>query len=386
MSHIHVCLVSEQTIPNILGIYHFKPDILWFVSTKKMEDDRKTDCIENTLKLRRLLPSKENIKKIVVDQDSLSDCMSKIEDLLEKVDGEVEYIVNITGGNKIMALASYEIFREIGQKVIVGYMPLGKNEFIQIFPRSKPLKTYEIIERLNLEEYLMSYGFKIQNKDSFSEIKTKAISNRDNSKWILDNYEQLKGMLGLLYKELKEERKQKRYHLSAIFDRDIMRIENELLDRYVFEVKQRQITKDMTKDEIVYLTGGWFEEYVFNEVYGLAEDRVFDDAMMGVTIESLDKTTNELDIAFMKSNVFYHIECKTLGDEKKQEIIKDEVYKKGAILKRLGLGEKRAIICTTHNQISEALSVRAKEYGVEILPIQHVRDLKRWLSERFEAN
>src|SRR3989338_7295770 len=232
MSHIHVCLVSEQTIQNILGIYHFKPDILWFVSTKKMEDDRKTDCIENTLKLRRLLPSKENIKKIVVDQDSLSECMSKIEDLLEKVDGEVEYIVNITGGNKIMALASYEIFREIGQKVIVGYMPLGKNEFIQIFPRSKPLKTYEIIERLNLEEYLMSYGFKIQNKDSFSEIKTKALSRKDTSSWILDNYEQLKEVLDFLYEHIGGKRKQKKYHLSAAFDRDFTKIEREMLDKH----------------------------------------------------------------------------------------------------------------------------------------------------------
>ena len=278
-----------------------------------------------------------------------------------------------------MALASYEIFREIGQKVIVGYMPLGKNEFIQIFPRSKPLKTYEIIERLNLEEYLMSYGFKIQNKDSFSEIKTKALSRKDTSIWILDNYEQLKEVLDFLYEHIGGKRKQKKYHLSAAFDRDFTKIEREMLDKHGLKIDDRLVSKDLLKDEIVYLTGGWFEEYVFNEVYGLAEDRVFDDAMMGVTIESLNKTTNELDIAFMKSNVFYHIECKTLGDEKEQKIIRDEVYKKGAILKQLGLGEKRAIICTTHNQISEGLSARAKEYGIEILSIQQVRDLKRWL-------
>jgi len=27
----HICLVSDQTIPNILGIYHFKPDRVIFV-------------------------------------------------------------------------------------------------------------------------------------------------------------------------------------------------------------------------------------------------------------------------------------------------------------------------------------------------------------------
>lgn len=376
MKTILISLISEQTIPNILIAAHYKPDIMWFVSTKKMEDDRKTECIENTLRLKGVLPLPENIVKVVVDQDSLSDCMSKIEELLEKVNGEVEYIVNITGGNKIMALAAYEIFRDIGQKVIIDYMPLGKNEWTQIFPRKKPLKVYEVKERLNLEEYLMSYGFRIQNKD-------KAFSHKEESRWILDNYEQLKGMLGFLYKNMGDKRNRKNYHLSADLDREFTKIEREMLAQHGFEMDGRLVSKDLLKDEIVYLTGGWFEKYVFNEVYKLVEDGLLNDAMMGVTIESLNKTTNELDIAFIKDNSFYHIECKTLGDEREQGIVRDEVYKKGAISMLLGKGEKRAIICTTHNQISEALSARGKEYGVEILPIQQVRDLKKWLSERF---
>ncbi|MEK7846295.1 MAG: DUF1887 family CARF protein, partial [Nitrospinota bacterium] len=341
------------------------------------------DCIENTLKLRRLLPSKENIKKEIVDQNSLTYCMDKIEALLEKVDGEVEYIVNITGGNKIMALAAYEIFREIGQKVIIGYMPLGKNEFIQIFPRKKPLKSYDIKERLTIEEYLMSYGFGIQNKEKCQAIKERAIFRKDNSGWILDNYENLKGVLGFLYKQIGKQRNQKNFHLSATFDREFGQIEREMLDRHHFEIKDSAITKDMTKDEIGYLTGGWLEEYVFNEVYKLVQDSVLDDITMGINIESFGGTSNELDIAFIKDNFFYHIECKTLGDEEEQKIIRDEVYKRGAILKQLGLGEKRAIICTTHNQISEAHSARAKEYGVEILQIHQVRDLKNQLLKSF---
>jgi len=376
MKTILVSLISEQTIPNILVAAHYKSDILWFISTDRSEKERKTECIENALKLKGILPSSVHIKKIVVNQDSLNDCINQIESLINTINGEVEYIVNITGGNKIMALAAYEIFRDIGQKVVIGYMPLGKNEFAQIFPRKKPLKVYEVKERLNLEEYLMSYGFRIQNKD-------KAFFHKEETKWILDNYEQLKGILGFLYKNMGDKRKQKKYHLSAAFDREFTKIEREMLNKHGFETDGRLVSKDMLKDEIVYLTGGWFEEYVFNEVYSLVEGKALDDAMMGVIIESLSRTTNELDIAFMKSNVFYHIECKTLADEKEQKIIRDEVYKKGAILKQLGLGEKRAIICTTHNQISEALSARGKEYGVEILPIQQVRDLKKWLPERF---
>lgn len=41
MLNIHVCLISDQTIPNILSIAHFKPDEVLFVSTEEMEKKKK---------------------------------------------------------------------------------------------------------------------------------------------------------------------------------------------------------------------------------------------------------------------------------------------------------------------------------------------------------
>lgn len=382
MKKILISLISEQTIPNIIVAAYYKPDILWFVSTERMERERKTECVENTLRLKGLLSSTKDIKKIVVDQDSLTDCMNKIEDLIEEVNNEVEYMVNITGGNKVMALAAYEIFREIGQRVVIEYIPLGKNELVQIFPREKPLKICGIRERLSLEEYLCCYGFRIQNKNKAEEIKTKAFSRKDSTVKILCNYEQLKGVLGFLYKNLKDVRNQKKYRLSETFDSDITNNEKEMLNRHGFEIKDRLISKDLTKDDIVYLTGGWFEEYVYSEVYSLVNDGMLDDAMMNIAIESLSGVTNELDIAFVKDNIFYYIECKTLSEEEK-DIVRDEVYKKGAISTLLGKGEKRAMICTTQSQINESLTKRAKDYGIEILTIEQVRNLKNRLKESF---
>lgn len=140
----------------------------------------------------------------------------------------------------------------------------------------------------------------------------------------------------------------------------------------------------MKKDEIVYLTGGWFEEFVFTEVYDIVQDNILNDAMIGVKIESLSGASNDLDIAFMKDNSFYHIECKTLGNEEDQSIIREEVYKKGVISTLLGKGERRAMICITQSQISEAIMKRAQDYGVEILTIEQARKLKDRLKKRFE--
>ena len=283
-----------------------------------------------------------------------------------------------------MALAAYDIFREIGQKVIIDYMPLCKNEVLQFFPKKRPLKIYEIKERLKLIEYLMSYGFKIQNEDKFPTIRDKAISRRETSRWILNNYERLKGLLGFLYAQLGEKRKMVKYSMTAMFDRPLSEIERELLNKQRFKVRDQSIMKELAKDEIIYLTGGWFEEYIFNEVYDLVRDDILDDAMIGIKIESLSGAVNELDIAFIKDNVFYYIECKTLGEGRKEkDIISEEVYKKGAISTLLGKGERRAFICTTLSHIKESLSSRARDYGIEILPIEQIRDFKNTLTGRF---
>ena len=78
MSHIHVCLVSEQTVPNILGIHHFKPDRVVFCTTKRMEDEGRTDAIINTLKICGLDYSGSNLHdRIKVDQYCLEDCEAK---------------------------------------------------------------------------------------------------------------------------------------------------------------------------------------------------------------------------------------------------------------------------------------------------------------------
>ncbi len=384
MKTILVSLISDQTIPNILVAAHYKPDIFWFISTLKMEEERKAECIENTLRLKGLMTQDDHIPTEIVDQDSLIDCISKIEALVEKMKGEVQYIVNITGGNKVMALAAYDIFRGIGEKVVIGYIPIGRNEFVQMFPRKKTIKTSAIPERLNLEEYLSSYGFSIVNKDKLDTTKYAATLRKDMSTWILSNYEQLKGLLGFLYIGLMDGRDKKRYGFSSAFNREPSAVEKEMLKRHGFVLNGRLISKDLTKEEMVYLTGGWFEEYIFNEVFDLVQDNILDDAFMDIIIESLSGVPNQLDIAFVKDNVFYYIECKTLGEgNKEKNIVSEEIYKKGAISTLLGKGEKRAFICTTQNKINESNVIRGQAYGIEILSLNDVRDLTCRLKQRF---
>jgi len=386
MRKILVSLVGEQTVPNILTTLHHKPDILWFITTDRMVKEKRAECIENALKSRNSFSRVREIEKIIVDQDSLTDCIDKIENHVGKVSGEVEYIVNLTGGNKVMALAAYEVFREMGERVSIDYVPLGKNEIVRIFPRKKPLNVYEIKERLSLEEYLYGYGFIVQNKSNLEKVKNSAFAQKEISQWIFINYEQLKGILQLLYRFLGRARDYKKYLLTESLEKDPQSIERDFLKKFGFEIRGRSISKDLTKNEIVYLTGGWFEEHIFNEVYSLVQEGILDDAIIGVKIESFSRTSNDLDVAFMKDNGFFHIECKTLGNEEGQNIIRDELYKKGAVSALLGKGQKRAMICTTQRQISASILTRAHDYGIEILTIDEIKNVKNVLRKKFSAS
>lgn len=381
MKKILVSLISEQTVPNVIVAEHFMPDVYWFLSTKRMENEGKRRYVESTLILKKHNLMLKNTLIKIVDQDSLADCIEKIEEMINMVNEESSYIVNITGGNKIMAIAAIEVFRDIGEKVIIGYVPLSKNDFIQIYPRKKPLRVHEISARLSVEEYLSCYGFEIKNKGQIQSSISTAIKRGALSHWLLDNYEELKGMLGFLYKNIGNKRNEARVEMLSEFNREPSGVEREFLKRLGFTLENKIIKKILTRDEIIYLTGGWFEEYIFSEIYKMLQRGFINDVKIGIQVSSISGTDNELDIAFMKNNIFYHIECKTLGEEEEQFIIRDEVYKKGAILHQLGKGGN-AFICTTHNSIKPSLLNRARDYNVIILNLNDVRNLSEEISKQ----
>lgn len=93
MGHIHICLVSEQTIPNILGLYQNHPEEIIFCTTGKMENLGKSDAIINTLKLYGLdYSSKSN--RVLVDQDCLEDCEAKLSNIARKYSNQ-KFVVNL---------------------------------------------------------------------------------------------------------------------------------------------------------------------------------------------------------------------------------------------------------------------------------------------------
>lgn len=328
MNHIHVCLVSDQTIPNILGIHHFKPDKVLFCTTNKMEQNKRTDAIINTLKLYGQDCSDPALyERIVVDQDCLDDCESKLSEAVAKYRND-EIVVNLTGGTKIMVLGAYNSFKSSAKRMI--YTPIPKNEFITVYPKegrcNKPV-AYNL--KLSVRAYVTAYGVKVKNPAKIESLKSGAASNKDLCRWMALNYKAIENLLFEFYKNLYKHRGKKNFKLKM--DYALQREEEKEFLKQL-GMTDEKIDKTLSKNEIRFLTGDWLSDYCFNEIAALAVD----DCVTGIELISPKGVDNEFDVMFTKDNALYIVECKSLQPGK-DEKYQDFLYKISALQQDFGL-------------------------------------------------
>lgn len=370
MSHIHVCLVSDQTIPNILGICHFKPDELLFITTQKMESLKKTQHILSTVK-RFEFDYGHRHKCIEVHEDSLLDCKKKLDQWIGGREGS-EFTVNLTGGTKMMSIAAYEYFKEYSAKMI--YIPLGKNEFITPFPKSAANKITPLSLKLSVTDYLSAYGLKVTNSKKLLLNHAEAQQRQKLSRWIVRNYNEVKPLLEKFgQKKIRDERNNKKgYMLNTSYNPGNEK-EKELFQKAGFTYQENTYSKHLGQSEINYLTGGWLEEYCYNEILQF-KGRGIDDVVTGIVPEA-ETRKNEFDVMFTKDNALYTVECKSLdqNDDTKTEAL----YKIAALQKDFGLRVESFFVSTSPHilkdgKLRNAVQARAEQFKTMVIPPNEV--------------
>ena len=104
--------LSDQQIPNLLSIIHYKPDLLIMLETERM---RKNDKARNLLDALEMAIKDRDYKKrceiVPVEQSGfLESIITTLEKCYRKYP-ESRWYVNLTGGTKPMAIAAYEFFK-----------------------------------------------------------------------------------------------------------------------------------------------------------------------------------------------------------------------------------------------------------------------------------
>ncbi len=352
-----VSLVSDQTIPNVELIKEFESEIesYVFITTEYMESEKKdrTNCIITAAHLKGV-----DEKRIVVIEDSITDIEGK---LTSNMPSEKQYIVNLTGGTKIMSIAVFNFFQKKNAKIY--YKPIRTNKILSVEDDSIFRK---ITTKIHVKDYLLSYGVKSKSAKSF-EI-------REITQKIFDDF--VSGNID--YKVIENLRvsyrsKRNKYSISTIENDEREGYQISSLGAFMVNlgfVGKEKSDAVITKHEIAYLTGGWYEElcyFYFKEQLSLGDD----DIQLGVKLEKSDYVLdNDLDVVFIFNNNIYVVECKTAMSKNGKvstALFNETIYKSSALRAKFGLTVNNMLLTLSsmaHKNIDYA--ERAKVMNIEL--------------------
>jgi len=367
MGTILVSLISEQTIPNVLFIKEIQNsmsvDYYFFITTEEMEREEFGNRRKWILRSCNINDDKQDyITVLSEDKNNIQNKLSEKMNLFESYD---KIMVNITGGTKIMSIAAYEFFlNNFKSKSELWYKPINfKERFCSIISNGVSEDKDLIINyKLSVSEYLTSCGIFNDRYKTKTNFIDKKFTEEFFEKFINDNrIRQIAEKVREWFRSdtapfLKEIKKKDKINLDEI--EDLKDLKRDLIDIQVPLIDQ----KILTKQTIEYITGGWFEEYVYwkiKEKYSLKDDQIKLGVVLTPNVKNGDKinyfTNNDLDVVFVYENELYVIECKTAV----KDFFMETVYKMAAIRKYFGLTVKSILVTlsTLDNNQKERASV-----------------------------
>lgn len=364
-----VILVSAQTVPNVQFLKWFLKNNfqtgleLIFVSTNAMEKLQKSEAIWNALDEKQKFFSER--KTVLVDENDMADVqknLSQTEDFtsFEKVS------VSITGGTKLMSISAFMFFSKLKNSEIF-YQPIS-DKLQELSPEQKNIPD---VENLTLKEYFTAFNMNFKfgckcvktweyNQDVYdSLIKEKHETIRkmlqfQNDSWFRNIYKR-KDFLDFTQIE------DSKFENSGLSKSDKEEICG-LLENCGFDIH------NIKNDDFRYLTGGWFEEFVFQKIKNEQNLEEGKDIALNVTIESLSDAKNELDVVYVDSkNTLHIIKCKSFIDQKSQgDLLNSTIYKAQALKSKFGLTVKSHLYTMSVIDKDSVLN-RVKDFGIEII-------------------
>jgi hypothetical protein len=310
--------------------YYEEGDKLLFVSANE-----NFDCI--TPLVNTLMINKELVQRIVLRRDADKYTYERIcRSINNAIDKHADYYVNLAGGSRYMALSVQHVFANYQTKFF--YIQTYENLIVKtIFDNSIFDNDDEIIPikyKMNLDEYFKVYGLS---------------HDLGTPKPLVGSQQQVQGMFGMFanrklsssdYRVMDVLREKYRSwnfinieEVEHTVNDSMIPIPN--LSRFLNYIKFIPSEKGVLQHhELDYLTGGWFEEYVY---YLIKQCVNPDDIAIGVRIDGCTEIRhdNELDVCFIKNNQLFVIECKS--GISSESMFNEIVYKVSA-LKEVLLG------------------------------------------------
>jgi hypothetical protein len=346
MKNLLVTLLGGQTIPNVQFIKEKQNEDTHFLFIRT--DKTKKDEVENWI-MGVCNISPDNSTTIDVDAFSIQD----IERKLNEIDFDIydKKTVNVTGGTKIMSHAVTDFFKDLASDIY--YLNGAENTILQVHPKTKA-QPRPIQKSINLREYIESHGFVLKegHLSGISMEYTKRFLNCFLDKIVTVD-------IITILRALRNDKKKQ----FAIADYDRL---SDFLKKIEFPLSDKN-QEFISRMEVKYLTGDWFEEYIYNRIK--EELNISDEFIKtGITLTK-NNTINEFDVVFLYNGTLYTIECKTSILNAEQNIMLETIYKVTALQKQLGLFSKFSIFTLSskeNKEVKEAHLDRGKLFGIDV--------------------
>ena len=310
--------------------YYEDGDRLLFISAHE-----NFDCITPLVKCLNI--GKEQVQRIVLRRDEDKYTYERICRVIKcAIKKDEHYVVNLAGGTRYMALSVQHVFANYDAQFF--YTQTRENLIVKtIFDNSIFDNDDEIIpirHKTTLAEYFGIYGLQHDLKACQPPIR-----DEQQTRYLFELFSQRK-LRSSDYKVLDTLREKYRNWKYI----RISEVEHPVSDKLVPIPTLSKFLKfihftpakndELQRDELEYLTGGWFEEYVYHLVKREMDP---DDIAIGVHIDGCTdiKHNNELDVSFTKNNQLFVIECKSGINS---ESMFNEIVYKVCALKEVLLG------------------------------------------------
>lgn len=365
---IQIMLVSEQAAPNLLAALDptMKPrEAVLLVSQKMVHRARALQVVlhESGIKTQSVsLPDEHNMAALE----------STLLDVATQRDGQ-PMTLNVTGGNKLMALAALAVAQAAGWPAF--YVDVDTDQIIWL-DKTRPAQA--LTQQLRLRHYLRGYGFKLAEGIERPQ---------PNAAWqtllqgLIINVGSLEEAIGQLNHLSPEAQRSLRVNLSP------RQRDHHGLDTLLRNFEQAQVLKRQG-DQISFATeaarnfanGGWIEHYVYQSVSQVTGDLAVRDKAANLQVQGESGQTNEIDVAFMARNRLFMVECKTARMNHEGDLkANDTLYKLAENCRRIGGTGTRGMLAT-YRPLRDSEQRLAKALNIEVVA---GRDLIR-LGERLQ--
>lgn len=373
MKTVHVCLVSDQPIPNLTTVMQFKPDtaVLLYTSDKRVQKDR----------LSMVIRSKGAcVEEREIQPYGMGNVIAECESVIESFRG-AEISLNITGGTKIGTLGSFQAF--FSADLPIYYVNTRDNRIIQVVPEEheKPIDV-----KIRFRDYLAAYGFFVE---SVCKDTTPLFERRAATDALRDLAVKSERSLGILNASFPDN-----------LERSSFPLETEPLDDAALSlapvlekcgIATRGENGNLRVDSLGnanYLRGFWFEEYVYMAACGAGADEVALNVTGTWDAMGREPPRNEFDVMLSKGNRLFLISCKTRNPNVKagnEGIGKDFLYELDSLGDQaLGLFGRK-MLASARPVVDRHVRKRAQVMGIRIFDRNDLVNLKgkirQWLGE-----